>query len=58
MAQSVEHTTLDFGSGPDLRVLGWILTSMLSEEPARDSLSAPPPLTRVCMHSFSKKKKV
>ena len=23
MAQSVEHPTLDFGSGHDLRVLGW-----------------------------------
>ena len=42
MAQSVEHPTLDFGSGHDLRVLGSSPTSnsMLSGESAPDSLSS------------------
>ena len=45
MAQSVEHSTLDFSSGHDPRVVGSspILGSMLNVEPARDSLPPPPP---------------
>ena len=51
MVQSVEHSTLDFGSGHDSRVMGWspMWDSTLSMEPAWNSftpsLSAPPPLT-------------
>ena len=48
MAQSVEHPTLDFGSGHDPRVVGSSpkLGSMLSMKPAWNSpsFSAPPPL--------------
>ena len=46
MAQSVEHPTLGFGSGHDLRVMGLspALGSMLSGESAWDSsLTVPPP---------------
>ena len=40
MAQSVEHLTLDFGSGPDLRVVGSRPTagSVLSVESAYGSV--------------------
>ena len=57
MAQSVEHLTLDFNSGHDPKVMGSspMLRSMLTVEPAYDSLSpspfAPPPL----IHLFSLK---
>ena len=46
MAQSVERPALDFGSGHDLRVVrsSPTLGSVLSTEPAWDSLSILPPL--------------
>ena len=46
MAQSVEHSTLDFSSGYNLGVMGWSPEpdSMLRAESARDSLSLPLPL--------------
>ena len=48
MAQLVDHPTLDFGSGHDLRVMGSspVLGSVLSVESACPSPSAlPPPLS-------------
>ena len=54
MAQSLEHQTLDFGSGHDLTVpeikprVRFCTDSM---EPAWDSLSLPPP---ALPHSYSK----
>ena len=54
VAQSVEHATLDFGSGHDLGVLGsspmW--GSVLSGESASgfSLFSAPPP---TCVHALS-----
>ena len=60
MAQFIEHPTLDFGSGHDLRVvrLNLLLGSMLSMEPAWDSLS--PSLCAPYLHllSLQKKKKI
>ena len=46
VAQSLEHLTLDFGSGHDLRVVRWspMSGSVLCEEPASESLSVPPHL--------------
>jgi len=43
MAQSVEHPTLDFSSGHDLRVVGLspVLGSVLGGESAGESLSSP-----------------
>ena len=53
MVQLVECLTLDFGSGHDLRVMGLSLASgsMLSLEPAQDSLSFCLPLSHVCTFS-------
>ena len=44
MAQLVEHLTLDFDSGHDLRVMRWssALGSMLGVGPAYDSVSPTP----------------
>ena len=49
MVQSVKHLTLDFGSCPDLRVLGLspMSGSLLSGEYA--SPSAPPPVRTRCL---------
>jgi len=46
VAQSVQHSILDFGLGHDLRVVGLspTLGSTLSMEPAWDSLPLPLPL--------------
>ena len=43
MAQSVKHLILDFGSGHDLRVVGWSPHQVLrSPESTHDSLSSSP----------------
>ena len=55
-AQSVEQLTLDFSSGHDLTTMesSPVLGSVLSMEPASDSLSLPLPLSPTHTHSFSK----
>ena len=55
MAQLVECLTLDFGSGHDPRVMGSspTLGSVLSVEPASDSLSPPLPLSPDCAQALS-----
>ena len=51
VAQWVECLTLDFGSGRDLRVMGWSPTpgSVLSGGPASPSPSATPPACRLSL---------
>ena len=51
---SVKHLTLDFGSGHDLRVVGWSpeSSSTLSMEPAWDSLPLPLPFPHPHSHLF------
>ena len=53
VAQSVEHQTLDFGSGHDPRVMGSspTLGSTLSVETALDYLSVSPYAPLPCLHS-------
>ena len=57
MAQSVKHSTLDLGSGHDLRVVGSspMSGSVLSVESAWDSLSPSPsaPLTYTSSSALS-----
>ena len=56
MAQSVEHVTLDFGSGHDVCFLGFELRIGLCTDcadPAWDSLSLPLSLC-ACAHSQNK----
>ena len=54
----VEHQTVDFCSGPDLRVMGWspMLGSTRSVEPAWNSLS-PFPFSPPRLHALSTIKK-
>ena len=56
-AQSVERLTLDFGPGHDARVVGSspVAGSMLSVDPAWDSLSLPFPHSRARLLSLLKK---
>ena len=58
VAQSGKHPALDFGSGHDLTLVRWSLTSgsMLGMEPAYDSFSSSvsaPPRLRMCMRALS-----
>ena len=60
-AQSVEHETLDFGSGHDLVVCGfkrWVRLCAESTDPVWDSLShsLSLPLPCSCVHGFSRNK--
>ena len=59
VAQSVEHLTYDFGSGHDLRVVGWnpVSSFTLSREPAEDSLMIPLPFSPTLSLSKTKQKK-
>ena len=59
VVQSVEHLTLGFGSGGDLRVMGSspkaspMMGSLLSEDSASDSLSLSLCPFHSCAHSVS-----
>ena len=59
MAQSLDHPTLDLGSGHDPRIVGSspTLGSTLSKKPAWDSLSPFAPLPCSLSHSLSQKVK-
>jgi len=56
VAQLVKHPTLDFSSGHDLRVIrsNPALGSVLSVEPAWDSLSLPLPLPLLSRSQINK----